>query len=137
MDTLPFDVIPIIFHYIKSIIDKRQFMKTCVAYHKMTKNFVDVLNKNLIGKHFVYYVKNYYNPYGFSSRTLFRLPKPSNIFYCHVCNKCGSIISKLSVYRVLRVRWCITCNGQYNIISVQIPQIFKPIAEILSKNWNI
>ncbi len=38
MSSLPPDIIPIIFNYIKKITDKRQFLRTCKLYNNLTKD---------------------------------------------------------------------------------------------------
>ncbi len=47
MDTLPTELIHIIFNYIKLITDKRQFVKTCVLYNKITKKLMVEVENNL------------------------------------------------------------------------------------------
>ncbi len=56
MQSLPYDMIPIIFGFILKITDKRMFSRTCKIYNNMTKTLI----KNIVLK----IVKNdKYNPY--------------------------------------------------------------------------
>jgi len=155
MDLLPFDLIPIIFNNITSIMDKRQFMKTCVAYHKMTKKSVETLNKQIVIKHFVYCIKNYYKPKpikllarqppegrrelggGLRLGTMerdaliehgFHYLKKSNTNYFHACTNCGLIIkAKLICY--LCMFYCNTCNENNVFNLIQVPTTFIPFVE--------
>ncbi len=53
MDTLPQELILHIFDFITLITDKRQFLKTCVSYNKLTKHPMQTFEKK-------YYVKRLY-----------------------------------------------------------------------------
>ena len=156
MDLLPFDLIPIIFNNITSIMDKRQFMKTCVAYHKMTKKSVETLNKQIVIKHFVYCMKNYYLPkvkpmerqppngyrgfgglrFGTMERNLcisHGISFKTNIPYMNICSNCGMLAKEIIIHS-LSVHYCFTCNNHYDISKIQIPKIFKPFAEKIENN---
>ncbi len=43
---LPYDLIPIIFNYIGKITDKRQFLRTCKSYNKITKHLFKIAERN-------------------------------------------------------------------------------------------
>ncbi len=52
MDALPNEIILIIFDSIKLITDKRQFLRTCVNYNKITKCKMETFEKNYFIKGF-------------------------------------------------------------------------------------
>ncbi len=52
MDTLPYELILIIFNYIQKITDKRQFLKTCKTYNHITKKLMEVAELEFNPKYF-------------------------------------------------------------------------------------
>ncbi len=52
MDTLPHELIQIIFGYIQKITGKRQFLKTCNTYNNITKNLMEVVELEFNPKYF-------------------------------------------------------------------------------------
>ncbi len=58
MNTLPLEIISIIFEYILKITDKRQFTQTCKQYNNLTKGIIENIRiPNKIGN---YYILNCY-----------------------------------------------------------------------------
>ncbi len=52
MNTLPNEMVLIIFNLITLITDKRQFLKTCINYNDMTKRLMLIFEENFSVKHF-------------------------------------------------------------------------------------
>ncbi len=52
MDKLPTEITLVIFEYINKITDKRQFLRTCKTYYKITKNMIQITETNFKVKHF-------------------------------------------------------------------------------------
>ncbi len=148
MDSLPFDVIPIIFNFIKLIQTKRQFMKTCKAYYNLTKKPIEIENRNIVIKQFIFYVKKNTYP-----KKLMRRQPPkgralSNIkfgfssdmnlkktYYCYICKKCGLFAQKLFKKNSLTkkyIHYCIPCKNHHNLQVICIPTFFKSFVKLLS-----
>ncbi len=51
MESLPNEIILIIFNYIEKITDKRQLLRTCQIYNKITKNLIKYAENNFVLKY--------------------------------------------------------------------------------------